>query len=161
MSSDLMNVVIATVALLQGGEPVNHAEAYCLSKNIYHEVRGEPLSDQIRVSAVTIQTAKRRKIGICEEVHYKRRCKRSGKMVARYSWTLDPNVKDIVDEKDAWEASTRIAVLMLSGDELGHDVHDATNFYSPSKVKPWWAKDHPVVAMGDGDFIFTKRRSKK
>ena len=156
--ANLITTVIATVALLNGGEDVHRGEAYCLAKNIYHEARGEPLLDRIRVSAVTIQTARKKGTTVCGEVYRKAVSKRTGKLTARYSWTLDPRVRHRVDDMDCWRDAVEVAVLMLGGNDLGHDVHEATNFYSPSKVRPFWADAHQVVARGEGDFIFTKRR---
>lgn len=147
MDKCIVLVIVATLASYTSGHKVDRGEALCLAKNIYHEARSEPIMDQVRVSAVTIQTAEKRGTTVCEEVY----------RPYRYSWTLQDKKVDTSNkiEAEAWKQAVDIAVLMLAGDDLGHDVHGATHFYTPSLVYPDWAKGKIEVARGR-DFVFMR-----
>ncbi len=165
MLKEAMFMVIQTIGLLRGGDPVLREDAFCLAQNIYYEARSASVQDQIRVSGFTIEHAHQRGITICEEVYSTPHTKST---TQKYSWASKPrNISlDIFRNKkeyQAWKDAVEVAVLMLSGDSLGYDVSGADMFYSPDALKrlygvgkPSWHTKDFVVLASTKDFVFGK-----
>jgi spore germination cell wall hydrolase CwlJ-like protein len=89
-------------------ETISQKDLYCLTKNIYHEARGESFLGKLAVAQVTINRANNPQWPntICDVVYQKIRG------IPQFSWTTMP-VK-VVDNV-AWQEATNIAYGILSG----------------------------------------------
>lgn len=88
-----------------------HKDLYCLTKNIYHEARGESYLGKLAVAQVTINRVNHPTLWpgtVCEVVYQKARG------VAQFSWTAMQNIK--VTDSKAWSEAKQIAFGILSGD---------------------------------------------
>lgn len=124
----------------------------CLSMNIFHESRGEPLEGRIAVANVTMTRAKNDARNVCRVV-LKRK---------QFSWTLHTkkvggktwvNPAPIAKEPVAWAKAVILAQFALWG-LLPERVDNATHFHTV-RVSPYW-KDHYVMVAQIGDHIFYK-----
>ena len=101
-------------------------DLYCLTKNIYHEARGEPYLGKIAVAQVTLNRVNHPTLWastICGVVYEQIRG------VAQFSWTTDHTTK-IMDHK-AWYEAKQIAYGILSG-ELIIKNFNYTHFHNLS-----------------------------
>ena len=114
----------------------------CLSMNIYHESRSEPIEGQIAVAQVTLNRVSHSDWPdtICDVVHEPK----------QFSWThtiADPTPK----EGKAWEIATILARDVMIG-----NVNDPTMgavFYHANYVNPKWA-DFVDMSKVIGNHIF-------
>lgn len=118
----------------------------CLSLNLYHEARGEPVMGQYAVALVTMNRAKQDHESVCGEV-FKRK---------QFSWTAA--VKKVPGgwyiprglhpkEPDAWMYATRIAKMTLAG--RMRDFTNGSTHYHATYVRPYWASAFkPGVKIG-------------
>lgn len=92
-------------------EQFTHKDLYCLTKNIYHEARGESYLGKLAVAQVTINRVNHPTKWpgtVCDVVYQKVRG------VSQFSWTSMPNLK-ITDNK-SWLEAKQIAFGILNGD---------------------------------------------
>ena len=115
------------------------AAMWCLSLNVYHEARGEPLEGQFAVASVTMNRAKQNTANVCKVVYKSK----------HFSWTMDRNNK-ITDHR-AWIESKQVAYLILNG-AVGDKTEGAT-FYHRDDVSPKWNR-HVVLTKRIGRHLF-------
>lgn len=106
---------------------VNQKDLECLAKNVYHEARGESVSGQYAVAAVTVNRVRdsRFPLGLCNVVY------QSG----QFSWVRELK-SHLPKDREAYQRAKYIAATYLSG-----AVKDPTNgalWYHTYHVKPKW-----------------------
>lgn len=118
----------------------------CLSLNIYHEARNQPVIGQKAVAQVTMNLAQHKPNKVCEVVFDSGKfswtrglTRREGKARARYASQLIPK------ETRAWETAKQIARKAVRG-QLRNVVGKATHYYNPSLANPKWAATFTKVA---------------
>lgn len=85
-------------------------DLHCLTKNIYHEARGESFKGKLAVAQVTMNRVNHSRWPgtICEVVYQKI------KGIPQFSWTTMRGLR-VVDQ-DAWQEAKTIAFGVLTGD---------------------------------------------
>lgn len=140
-----MLVLLSVISLHSESRNIDRKETLCLAKNIYWESRSAEIRDQIRVSTVTLNRANKSGKTICQEVYKPK----------QFSWTNGGEPKLTLHnkiEEEAWRLAVEIAILKLTGDDLG-DAGNHTYFYSPKLANPSWA-EYKIVVSTSEDFIF-------
>ena len=99
--------------------------ALCLSQNIYHEARGEPAAGQFMVGVVTMNRAEWNAENVCNVVFAPN----------QFSWTLDPKLYAVEDEK-AWLQAKLMAQEILLMDQL------TVSRLKSSELAPFLTADH-------------------
>lgn len=131
-------------------------ETMCLAKNIYYEARGQVMPGQIAVALVTFNRVKAKRFpdSICKVVWQKRKSKKTGKMVAQFSWTLDGNSNN-PPNSDTWKETYSLAETMLDERSLDNfsDPTGGAQFYHNTQVDPYWNDSMSKVAT-IGEHIF-------
>ena len=124
------------------------SEVECLAHNMFFEARDQSRQGIIAVALVTINRVKSDRFpnSICEVVWQKRRSKKTGKMVAQFSWTLDDmsnDPKDYTQEQETLDFIHSIADTMLSEQTLSnfYDFTKGANHYHTVYIKPVWIDD--------------------
>lgn len=156
-----MNLLLATKTLLvataiifplhiaQSTEPISEytkhtlKDLYCLTKNIYHEARGESYLGKIAVAQVTmnrVNSGQRWPDTICEVVY------QQVKGTPQFSWTTK-NLK-VADSK-SWEEAKQVAYGVLSG-ELFIKHFNFTHFHNKTVEHGQNKKGHRVI----GNHVF-------
>jgi spore germination cell wall hydrolase CwlJ-like protein len=121
------------------------AALLCLSLNVYHEARGEPLEGQFAVAQVTLNRAGRDPEKICAVVG----------AAKQFSWTIRPPK---VANDPAWQQSREIAKLSLRMS----DFTGGADHYHALYVSPYWRTDMTLTGQyGNHLFYKTKVRVKK
>lgn len=126
----------------------NDKDVFCLTKNIYHEARGEPILGQYAVAQVTINRKRHSNYPntICDVVM----------QPYQFSWTLDPSIRwTMPSETDAWDRSYHIAKTVLENNVRVSGLEKALFFHTLSISPTWRDPDH--VAMVIGEHIFYNR----
>ncbi len=131
-------VLLLTVAhqsMVTGSLPVvqdiDNSEVECLTRNIYHEARNQPIKGQEAVAHVTLNRLKSGKHGnsICEVVYQPH----------AFSWTLDKlKIRGRLKEIEAESLAKEIAFNTLVGNIK--DPTDGATHYHASYVKPYWSR---------------------
>lgn len=129
-------------------------ELDCLTENIYHESRGEPVEGQIAVAATTLNRlmSDRYPDTVCDVVYEK----------GQFSWT---NMNKKIKKPKVYDRiKNEIAKPMLMG-LLTHEYHDVTMFhadkvYLPEKdrwvtLRPYWSEHYEKFTQ-IGNHIFYK-----
>jgi len=129
----------------QLSEYKNHTlkDLYCLTKNIYHEARGESQLGKIAVAQVTmnrVNNQNRWPSTVCDVVY------QQVKGVPQFSWTT-MNVK-IVDSR-AWEEAKQVAYGVLSGNLIIKNF-SFTHFHHKSVEHGQNKRNHRVI----GNHVF-------
>lgn len=129
------------------------AALVCLSLNIYHESRSEPLEGMNAVAKVTMTRAERKLENVCDVVFKPK----------QFSWTASfPNPKDkeklltkfVPSDLKSWELSKHIARKAIE-DKLLPGAKFATHFYNPNIVNPSWKNSMSKVAT-IGNHVFLR-----
>jgi N-acetylmuramoyl-L-alanine amidase len=127
----------------------------CLACNVYHESRNQPVEGQEAVAMVTLNrlaTPGYPKT-VCEVVWDQRRDRRSGLLVAHFSWTLNEHT-DRVEEPAAWARALQIAHDALGG-SAGQDPSRGALFFHATYVDPEWSRDRDMRLVARiGDHMF-------
>ena len=119
----------------------------CIALTVYHEARGEPVSDQVAVAQVVLERAARPAWhnDPCEVVHH-----RTALGCTSFEWKClsIPHF-----DARAWTRSLLIASAVLNGS--GHADFSATHYHARrvrgKRFKPWWSSTLiPVGAYGGG-----------
>jgi len=131
----------------------------CLAMNIYHEARGEPVSGQYAVAAVTMNRVKSRRHPneVCRVVYLQAWSKRHQRISSAFSWTSDA-LDDIPKEDDAWKSALAIAWQVYKQDIPGGAENDKVKealFYHADYVTPRWAANKIKITK-IGKHIFYK-----
>ena len=130
--------------IVNTSQPIKHtpAELTCLTRNIYHEARGEAEAGQYAVANVTLNRLKSGKWGndICQVVYAKK----------QFSWTNQ--TKSAKPDPEAWATSHKVAVNALNGTRIRG--LDASLFYHADYIKsPVWVDNrHYVTQIGQHKF---------
>lgn len=125
----------------------------CLSLNIFHESRGEPVMGRYAVALVTMNRA-----GdsgrVCAEVFKPRQFSWTSKVrKTAGGWHVPEHMRP--RDADAWDASKRIAQATLDRRML--DFTRGAEFYHAAYVSPSWAKKMmPVKTIGQHTFYIRK-----
>lgn len=131
----------------------------CLSLNIYHESRGEPIDGQIAVAQVTMNRAEQDEAEVCNTVFEK----------GQFSWTRDVvrytktgaykikhhSPKFSPRDKHAWEVAVAIAEAALTEGALKNVVGDATHFRNVREARRWHPGLRFVKQVGHHRFYVT------
>ena len=112
----------------------------CLTLNLYHEARGEPIEGQIAVTLVVLNRAKRNRTSICHEVYRPN----------QFSWTKKPPAIKKREVLSKLKKVARIATKL-------EDFTGGADHYHAKTVSPEWAES--LVYVGKwGDHLFYKRK---
>jgi len=124
------------------------AALMCLSLNIHHEARGEPVMGQVAVAMVTINRANQRSDrDICKVVYAPH----------QFSWTTDiPKMGRNIPKGFSWKTSQAIAKMSLKLNPADFGLEDITYFHNTS-VNPSWNKGMILVGK-HGNHLFWKER---
>lgn len=119
-------------------------DLYCLTKNIYHEARGESQLGKIAVAQVTMNRVKhgtRWPGTICEVVYHK------VNGVPQFSWTTEEHLK--VTDSRAWAEAKHIAYKVISG-EMFIKHFNFTFFHNTTVEHGQLRKNHRII----GNHVF-------
>ena len=118
----------------------NAADLKCMALNIYHESRGEPVSGQIAVAAVTLNRLKDSRFpdSICKVVYQKK----------QFSWV---GTKHQQTDLMAMANAYAISAMYIRG--LHKDPTNGSIFYHATYVNPGWKYKRTVRI---GNHIFYK-----
>lgn len=131
----------------------------CLSLNIYHESRSEPLPGRYAVAQVTINRARSNSRPVCEEVFRHRQFSwtNAGVRRVRGGWYIPRHLRP--RESAAWAQSRHIARAAMRG-RLPDFSRNAHFYHHATQVRPTWASRMRVVArIGNHVFYVDKTRS--
>lgn len=141
--------IIFPLHLAQSTEPISEytkhtvKDLYCLTKNIYHEARGESQLGKIAVAQVTmnrVNSGQRWPDDVCSVVY------QQVKGQPQFSWTT-MNVK--VTDSKAWLDAKQVAYGVLSG-ELFIKHFNFTHFHNTTVEHGQNKKHHRVI----GNHVF-------
>ena len=117
----------------------------CLALNVYHEARGEPISDQVATAQAVIVRVRSPLYpnSICSVVR-----QRDGEH-CQFTWVCEsiPNY-----DARAWLTARLIASAVLAGS--GHADFSATNYHA-RRVRPDWAHLTPIGGYGGEHIYYT------
>jgi N-acetylmuramoyl-L-alanine amidase len=119
-------------------------DLYCLTKNIYHEARGESYLGKLAVAQVTINRLSHPSKWpntLCEVVYQQVRG------VAQFSWTTMHGLK--VTDSRAWYDAKQIAFGILNGD-LWINNFNHTHFHNKTIEHGQKRKGHRII----GNHVF-------
>lgn len=130
----------------------------CLSLNIFHEARNQPIEGQRAVAEVTMNRSNGDSNKVCKTVLQPK----------QFSWTNKLSDKSYREKiaamkamqpkgkrnQDAWEMAKTIAIETLSG-ESKTIASFADHFYNPRFVTPRWTRGMTVIAR-IGDHVFLR-----
>jgi spore germination cell wall hydrolase CwlJ-like protein len=119
-------------------------DLYCLTKNIYHEARGESYLGKLAVAQVTINRLSHPSkwpSTLCEVVYQQVRG------VAQFSWTTMQGLK--VTDSKAWYDAKQIAFGILNGD-LWINNFNHTHFHNKTIEHGQKRKGHRII----GNHVF-------
>jgi len=106
------------------------AALLCLSLNIFHEARGEPVPGQYAVAQVTMNRAGGDQARVCKEVYKPK----------QFSWTHQKvrHKKPAKVDPDSWARAKAIARVVLAKG-MAMDLSGGANHYHATYVAPRWA----------------------
>jgi spore germination cell wall hydrolase CwlJ-like protein len=127
----------------------------CLSANIFHEARGEPILGQYAVASVVMNRAAGRQDQVCKVVLAKNQFSWTTRMV-RYQHGLPVlNVKMTQADAWSWDIAMRVARTTLNGQMI--DVSKGATFYFRKDRNPIWR--HALVPTTQiGQHLFLASR---
>ncbi len=114
----------------------------CLSLNIYHEARGEPIAGQMAVAYVTLTRAKERNQSVCQVVYHPK----------QFSWTSDKKARSPPTGR-AWSTASRLSLAAYTSHASGTLKTKGATFYHVVGVLPAWTAGK-VRVMTIGNHIF-------
>lgn len=123
----------------------------CMSLNIFHEARGEPILGQYAVAAVTMNRAGDDPAKVCEVVLKPHQFSWTTSKIAhtRDGWRL--KAAGVPKDDDAWVTATKIAYQTLNGHKI--DMTRGSTYYHETKAKPLWRRHFErVIAIGNHIF---------
>lgn len=141
MSFFLSETALALQLLVQQHVWVDPADLICMSRNIYHEARGESLKGQIAVGFVTLNRVEdtEHESTICEVVY----------APGQFSWTETERSQT---DAEAYETAMNVAIAVMSG-QLPDPTHGATYFYNAASRPAWAQKFTEVAHIGAHRFL--------
>ena len=141
--------LIFPLHIAQSTEPISEytkhtlKDLYCLTKNIYHEARGESYLGKIAVAQVTmnrVNSGQRWPNTICDVVY------QQVKGTPQFSWTTQ-NLK--VTDSKAWYEAKQVAYGVISGD-LFIKHFNFTHFHNKTVEHGQLKRNHKVI----GNHVF-------
>lgn len=114
----------------------------CLTLNIYHEARGEPIEGQYAVALVTLNRARRNPANICREVYRHK----------QFSWTLDKTLK--VQDWKAYQRCMQVARRALA---LRDFTNGADHFHT-TDITPQWASNLEYAGQWGNHYFYRSQR---
>jgi hypothetical protein len=127
------------------------ADLMCLSRNVYHEARGEPIAGQYAVAEVTLNRVESRYFPdtVCDVVYEKRYDPVRNRLVGAFSWTEFDSVDEARGKE--WERARRAAEAIY--DKQHEPAIPGALFYHSDSIEPRWAKTKNRIAK-IGSHIF-------
>lgn len=136
-----MDISFAELALVVGlstNVPAGVApnDLICLSRNVYHEARGEPYTGQIAVAYLTLNrvASPRFPDDVCDVVTEDRGAK---SWDCQFSWWCDGK-NDTPFDQNAFAMAIKVSIGALTG-EMQNPVPGATHYYAYNLVTPNWS----------------------
>lgn len=116
----------------------------CLTRNVYHEARGEPYAGKLAVAQVTWNRVQSRQWGssVCNVVY----------APAQFSWTADPSKRFKSPRNADWFTSERIVSDYTQGLRVTR-LDDATYFHATRLGRPQWTR-HLTKRLAIGNHVF-------
>jgi N-acetylmuramoyl-L-alanine amidase len=116
----------------------------CLTKNVYHEARGEPIEGQYAVAEVTMNrvASKHYPNTVCEVVYQANFDVIRKRNVSAFSWT-ELNLTAPVDRR-IWNRAWKIAEEVF--DKRAHPRVEGALFYHSKYIRPRWSRRKRHVA---------------
>ena len=116
----------------------------CLTKNIYHEARGEPVDGQYAVAEVTMNrvASKHYPNTVCDVVYQENFDVIRKRYVSAFSWT-ELDVTAPVDRK-VWNRAWKIAEEVYDG--RAEPRVDGALFYHSRYIRPRWSRGKRRIA---------------
>lgn len=138
-------------------------EVYCMSVNVYHESRGEPLETQYGVAHVVKNRTKKRDYpgSICGVI--KDSAIVRGKRVCQFSWYCNKTKMVKVFENgrivpatevESFKRAVKVAINTLTNKKKDN-TYGSTNFYNFHEVTPRWGDYKKTVKLGKIQFAKT------
>jgi len=123
----------------------------CLTLNIYHEARSEPILGQYAVAAVTMNRAGDDPAKVCEVVLKPHQFSWTTSLTARNKkgWRL--KAAGVPKDDFAWMIASRIAYNTLSGKKI--DMTRGATYYHATFARPSW-REKFIRATKIGRHIF-------
>tara|TARA_R110001606_G_scaffold362240_1_gene516008 strand:- start:789 stop:1211 length:423 start_codon:yes stop_codon:yes gene_type:complete len=127
---------------------ITAAALVCLSLNVYHEARDQPLEGQIAVAQVTMSRVASDVFpdDVCGVVW----------QPSQFSWTHDGK-SDKPKEKKAWETAKAIAQIVSTND-IKDETTGATDYHA-DYVAPYWAKGYYHTVTIGTHIFYTRHQS--
>jgi hypothetical protein len=116
----------------------------CLTNNVYHEARGEPIDGQYAVAEVTMNrvASKHYPNTVCEVVHQANFDVIRKRNVSAFSWT-ELDLTAPVDRK-IWNRAWQIAEEVF--DDRAHHRVEGALFYHSKYIRPRWSRRKRHIA---------------
>ncbi len=145
LSLGLVVVALGAAIIMAVAAVDDRQQLACLSRNIYFEARGEPLTGQYAVAEVTMN-----RVGaitypetVCGVVHQKTWDPQRKRWVAAFSWTAmgpwpEPQGRE-------WQQAQTVAEDVYRGRYTPQ--LDGAIFYHAHYVRPGWSRQRPRVAQ--------------
>lgn len=123
-------IALAMILTTREGLSVDPEELICLTRNIYHEARGESREGQIGVAYVTLNRVQDEAFDrtICEVVYAD----------SQFSWTGD-DTPDTPTERFTYTKNMMVAIDVIRG-SVPDPTLGATYFYNPDHATPYWSR---------------------
>ena len=116
----------------------------CLTRNVYHEARGEPYAGKLAVAQVTWNRKVSHQWGtsVCKVVY----------APSQFSWTTDPNKRFKSPRNADWFTSERIVNDYTQGLRVS-TLEDAQYFHAARLGRPHWTR-HLKKRAAIGNHVF-------
>ena len=136
--------------------PFTEEEKECMALNLYWEARDQGIKGKLAVGLVTLQRvqSKHYPSTVCGVVWQQNMDKRTGKMVAQFSWTLDGK-SDTPKNTKAWEQAKMVTEAFAGDGGLVKDFTEGSHLYHADYVDPYW-NDHYELTAQIGSHLFYK-----
>lgn len=146
MIPSLQEIILALTLSAHGGLSVAPEELVCLSRNIYHEARGESLKGQVAVGYVTLNRVSKDAFPdtICGVVYQK----------GQFSWTKDGKT-DLPRDMIAYETAMNTAIAVIRGN-VPDPTEGSLYFHAGSNRAFWTRRLERTVKIGGHSFYAEK-----
>jgi spore germination cell wall hydrolase CwlJ-like protein len=123
----------------------------CLTLNVYHEARDQPIAGQYAVAAVTMNRAADDPKQVCDVVMQPHQFSWTDKLLQRdaVGWKL--RKAGVPKDDFAWAMASRVAFNTLNGHKI--DATHGATYYHTKEVRPAWRKQF-IHAVTIGDHVF-------
>ena len=120
-----------------GPDQINIDDLQCMTMNIYHEARGEPVQGQIAVGNVVINRVDDPAYPntVCGVIYQNK----------QFSWYSDGK-PDTIHYKGAFKEAAELSLMLLAG-YIDDNTDGALHYYNPNEASPKWANtyDYRIV----------------